>query len=442
MTHLKVHHLRPAPGAKTAKTRVGRGEAQQGQDRRPRHQGHQGPLPGAGRASRAGRCRCTCGCPSSRASRTRSGSSTRSSTWTSSPRCSRRAATVGVDDLVAKGAVRKNQPVKVLGNGDLAVALQVTRARVLGVGQGQDRRGRRLGHRARLTRQAPSRRAGARRRHRRTPGTPATSAVTPRRSVPASPGPRGPTPAARVAVAVHGRHGPDARRSRAHRFRSGLPYAGPAQEAAVHAGDHALFRLGSVVPAPASTTCNDPDLPRRRSRTTALYGLINLFSGGALLQLSRLRARDHAVHHGSIIIQLLIVVIPRLETLKEEGQSGQAKLTQYTRYLTVALAILQSTGIVALARVPAALFQSCTEELIPRRVDLVILIVMVVTHDRRHRRHHVARRADHRPRHRQRHVAADLHLDHRVASRARAATILHAATARSTFMRRARRRRS
>ena len=52
----------------------------------------------------------------------------------------------------------------------------------------------------------------------------------------------------------------------------------------------------------------------------------------------------------SIIIQLLVVVIPRLERLKEQGQSGQAKITQYTRYLTVALAILQSTGIVALAR--------------------------------------------------------------------------------------------
>ena len=52
----------------------------------------------------------------------------------------------------------------------------------------------------------------------------------------------------------------------------------------------------------------------------------------------------------SIILQLLAVVIPRLETLRQEGQAGQAKITQYTRYLTVGLAILQSTGIVALAR--------------------------------------------------------------------------------------------
>ena len=52
----------------------------------------------------------------------------------------------------------------------------------------------------------------------------------------------------------------------------------------------------------------------------------------------------------SIILQLLAVVIPRLETLRQEGQTGQAKITQYTRYLTIGLAILQSTGIIALAR--------------------------------------------------------------------------------------------
>ncbi len=51
----------------------------------------------------------------------------------------------------------------------------------------------------------------------------------------------------------------------------------------------------------------------------------------------------------SIIVQLLTVVIPKFEELRKEGQSGQAKMTQYTRYLSIALAILQSTGIVALA---------------------------------------------------------------------------------------------
>ena len=52
----------------------------------------------------------------------------------------------------------------------------------------------------------------------------------------------------------------------------------------------------------------------------------------------------------SIILQLLVVVIPRLEALKKEGQAGQTKITQYTRYLTLGLALLQATGIVALAR--------------------------------------------------------------------------------------------
>src|SRR5215217_9570521 len=63
----------------------------------------------------------------------------------------------------------------------------------------------------------------------------------------------------------------------------------------------------------------------------------------------------------SIILQLLVVVIPRLEALKKEGQSGQAKITQYTRYVTLALAILQATGIVALAR-SGNLLQGCPPE--------------------------------------------------------------------------------
>jgi len=66
----------------------------------------------------------------------------------------------------------------------------------------------------------------------------------------------------------------------------------------------------------------------------------------------------------SIILQLLAVVIPRLETLRQEGQAGQAKITQYTRYLTIGLAILQSTGIIALAR-SGNLIPNCTQQLIP-----------------------------------------------------------------------------
>ena len=75
-----------------------------------------------------------------------------------------------------------------------------------------------------------------------------------------------------------------------------------------------------------------------------IYSLINLFSGGALLQLSVFAVGVMPYITASIIVQLLTVVIPRFEQLRKEGQSGQAKMTQYTRYLAVALAILQATS--------------------------------------------------------------------------------------------------
>ncbi|NED52772.1 preprotein translocase subunit SecY, partial [Micromonospora aurantiaca] len=76
---------------------------------------------------------------------------------------------------------------------------------------------------------------------------------------------------------------------------------------------------------------------------------VDLFSGGALLKLSIFALGIMPYITASIILQLLVVVIPRLEALKKEGQAGTTKITQYTRYLTVGLAILQATGIVAMA---------------------------------------------------------------------------------------------
>ena len=81
-----------------------------------------------------------------------------------------------------------------------------------------------------------------------------------------------------------------------------------------------------------------------------MLNLLNLFSGGALLQLSVFALGIMPYITASIILQLLTVVIPRLEQLRKEGQSGQAKITQYTRYLTLGLAVLQSAAFVALAR--------------------------------------------------------------------------------------------
>jgi preprotein translocase subunit SecY len=79
----------------------------------------------------------------------------------------------------------------------------------------------------------------------------------------------------------------------------------------------------------------------------------------------------------SIILQLLVVVIPRLEALKEEGQAGQTKITQYTRYLTLALSILQATGIVALART-GNLLQGCTKPLLYEDSTFVAVQMVIV----------------------------------------------------------------
>ncbi|MDY6808698.1 preprotein translocase subunit SecY [Gordonia sp. HNM0687] len=112
-----------------------------------------------------------------------------------------------------------------------------------------------------------------------------------------------------------------------------------------------LYRLGATIPSPGVDyqtvrACLDEV---SQGDSANIYSLISLFSGGALLQLSVFAIGIMPYITASIIVQLLTVVIPRFEQLRKEGQSGQAKMTQYTRYLTVALALLQSTGIVALA---------------------------------------------------------------------------------------------
>jgi preprotein translocase subunit SecY len=108
-----------------------------------------------------------------------------------------------------------------------------------------------------------------------------------------------------------------------------------------------LFRFGSTLPAPGINVSNVQrcvDLASQ-GENSSLFALINVFSGGALLQLTVFALGIMPYITASIILQLLVVVIPRLEALKKEGQSGQAKITQYTRYLTLGLAVLQATGI-------------------------------------------------------------------------------------------------
>lgn len=141
----------------------------------------------------------------------------------------------------------------------------------------------------------------------------------------------------------------------------------------------AVFRIGSVIPTPgvdysAVQRCVD------QAQENPILGLVNLFSGGALLQLSVFALGIMPYITASIIMQLLTVVIPRLESLKQEGQAGQSKITQYTRYVTIGLSVLQSTSIITLARTPGRLIPGCNEDLIPdESIFLLIVMVFVLT---------------------------------------------------------------
>ncbi|MET9210775.1 MULTISPECIES: preprotein translocase subunit SecY [unclassified Nocardia] len=143
----------------------------------------------------------------------------------------------------------------------------------------------------------------------------------------------------------------------------------------------ALYRLGAALPSPGVDYRAVQDCVKLVSGgdSAGIYQLINLFSGGALLQLSVFAIGIMPYITASIIIQLLTVVIPRFEELRKEGQAGQTKMTQYTRYLSIALAILQATGLVALAA-RGQLLQGCQQDILAdTSIFGMIIIVLVMT---------------------------------------------------------------
>jgi preprotein translocase subunit SecY len=143
----------------------------------------------------------------------------------------------------------------------------------------------------------------------------------------------------------------------------------------------ALYRLGAALPSPGVDYGNIKKCIDQVSggENAGIYQLINLFSGGALLQLSVFAIGIMPYITASIIVQLLTVVIPRFEELRKEGQSGQTKMTQYTRYLSIALAVLQATGLVALAS-RGQLLQGCEEDILAdESIFGLIVIVLVMT---------------------------------------------------------------
>ncbi|WP_433180417.1 preprotein translocase subunit SecY [Actinoallomurus sp. CA-150999] len=142
-----------------------------------------------------------------------------------------------------------------------------------------------------------------------------------------------------------------------------------------------VFRLGQNLPAPgvdvsAVKACAQAAAHGGRAD---VFSMINLFSGGALLKLSVMALGIYPYVTASIILQLLTVVIPRLEALKKEGQAGTTKITQYTRYLTVALAILQGATVVAMAA-SGNLFPGCGQRILgdPGMLTVVTMVACMV----------------------------------------------------------------
>jgi preprotein translocase subunit SecY len=142
----------------------------------------------------------------------------------------------------------------------------------------------------------------------------------------------------------------------------------------------ALFRFGSSLPAPGINEANVA-ICSNVAATSGIAGtlqIVDLLSGNALKYMSVFALGIMPYITASIILQLLTVVIPRLETLKNEGQAGQAKITQYTRYLTIGLAILQSTGYIELARSGTLFGGACNVSVIPD-ASVFRIATMVIT---------------------------------------------------------------
>src|SRR5580658_3985691 len=114
-----------------------------------------------------------------------------------------------------------------------------------------------------------------------------------------------------------------------------------------------LFRFGSELPVPGISERN-VSYCSRMSGSSGVFAILNLLSGNSLLHLSVFAIGILSYITASIIVQLLTQVIPRLETLRKEGQAGQAKITQYTRYVSVGLGLLYAVVYVQAARTGAA----------------------------------------------------------------------------------------
>ena len=168
----------------------------------------------------------------------------------------------------------------------------------------------------------------------------------------------------------------------------------------------ALYQIGANVPVPGVNWARLQALESPASASGVL-GFLNLFSGGALVRLAVFGLGVMPYITSSIIIQLLSTVIPKLEEWRDQGAVGQKKITQTTRYLTVALAVMQSLG--PGLRLPRPRLRAARHQ---HRPDPELQLAAGPVHGPdphgRHRLRHVAGRAHHPARHRPGHVDPDL----------------------------------
>ncbi len=141
------------------------------------------------------------------------------------------------------------------------------------------------------------------------------------------------------------------------------------------AGMLALYRAGAYIPAPGINVDAVKDISENFAGSNVL-GFLNLFSGGSLQRFAIFALGIMPYITASIMLQLLTVVVPQLDKLRKEGEVGQQKITQYTRYLTVALAFGQSIGYVFLFRT----FSSGSADVVENfTFGRVFVIVMTLT---------------------------------------------------------------
>ncbi|SOC55784.1 preprotein translocase subunit SecY [Ornithinimicrobium cerasi] len=142
----------------------------------------------------------------------------------------------------------------------------------------------------------------------------------------------------------------------------------------------AIYRLGTHIPSPGIDYSLVQQCQQVATSAGSVLGMANLFSGGAMMQLSIFALGIMPYITAAIIVQLLTVVIPRFEALKKEGQAGQTKMTQYTRLLTIGLAVLQASTLVTIAREPARLFGGACATVMPDdSVPALLLMVLTMT---------------------------------------------------------------